>query len=203
MIKGILSIGISVVTVTVVMGESLWLSKANNESSIYADRTATNVGDILTIMVDETSSLSSSLSKTTNETGQINAGITDFFYTGLGTANGGEYPKVQVNGPGSTHTGGGNITNVQNVASSASVLVIDKLPNGNLLIEGARELTLSGETQYIIIRGIVRKDDISKDNTVMSNKVAKAQIEFLDKGAIASAQKQGWIARLLNVANIW
>ncbi len=198
----LLIISLSLISTSLVFGESLWLSKSNSETSIYSDRIAANVGDILTIMVDESSSLSSSLSKSTNETGQINAGITDFFYSGLGTIDG-EYPSVQVNGPGSTHTGGGNVTNIQNVTSSASVLVVDKLPNGNLMIEGARELVLAGETQYIVIRGVVRRDDISEANTVMSSKIAGAQIEFLEKGAIASAQKQGWIARLLNVANVW
>ena len=83
------------------------------------------------------------------------------------------------------------------------MLVIDRLPNGNLIIEGARELSVSGETQYVIIRGIVRRDDIDKDNTIISSKIASAHVEFLEKGAIASAQKQGWIAQLLNVANIW
>ncbi len=183
-------------------GESLWLSKSNNETSIFADRTATRVGDILTIKVDESSNISSSVTKSTNESGSINANVSSFFYSGLGTRNG-EYPSVVASGPGSTRSGGGSVTNNQSVTSSATVLVVDKLPNGNLIIEGARELTLSGETQYIVIRGVVRRDDILADNSVMSSKIAGAQIEFLDKGAIAEAQKQGWIAKLLNVANIW
>ena len=64
-------------------------------------------------------------------------------------------------------------------------------------------MTSSGETQYVILRGIVRRDDISNDNVVPSSKVANASVEILEKGAIASAQKQGWIQRLLNVAKIW
>ncbi|MBT6381041.1 MAG: flagellar basal body L-ring protein FlgH, partial [Opitutales bacterium] len=62
---------------------------------------------------------------------------------------------------------------------------------------------VSGETQYVVVRGVVRRDDIASDNTVMSSKIANAKVEFLDKGAIASAQKQGWIAKLLDVANVW
>lgn len=201
--KALFSFGMGLIATTTLLGESLWLSKANTENSIFADRTAGRIGDILTIVVDESSSVSSSLSKSTNESGSINASVTDFFYTGLGTLNGGEYPSVNLTGPGSSHTGGGNITNSQSVSSSASVLVIDRLPNGNLVIEGARELSVSGETQYIVIRGIVRRDDIAPNNTVMSSQIASAHVQFLDKGAIASAQKQGWIAQLLNVANIW
>lgn len=201
--KEILSIGLVLVSATIVAGESLWLSKANTENSIFADRVAGRVGDILTIVIDESTSVSSSVNKSTNKSGSANATIDNFFYSGLATANGGEYPDVRYSGPGLTSSGGGNITNSQSVSSSASVLVIDRLPNGNLIIEGARELSVSGETQYIIIRGVVRRDDIARDNTIMSSKIASAHVEFLDKGAIASAQKQGWIAQLLNVANIW
>ena len=53
------------------------------------------------------------------------------------------------------------------------------------------------------IRGIVRPEDISGDNSVMSSKIGNAQVEFLDKGAIAAAQKEGWITKLLNAANVW
>ena len=201
--KAALSFGLVLISATVVAGESLWLSKANTENSIFADRTAGRIGDILTIVVDESSSVSSSVNKSTNKSGSANASISNFFYSGFATANGGEYPNVEYSGPGLSSSGGGNITNAQSVSSSASVLVIDRLPNGNLIIEGARELSVSGETQYVIIRGIVRRDDIDKDNTIISSKIASAHVEFLEKGAIASAQKQGWIAQLLNVANIW
>ncbi len=187
---------------TILLGDSLWLSKSNNETSVFADRTATRVGDILTITVDETVNISTSMNKLTNESGSLSADVTRFFYPGFATRNG-EYPSIDISGPSASHSGGGSITNNQTVSSSASVLVIDKLPNGNLIIEGARELTLSGETQYIVIRGVVRRDDIMSNNTVMSSKIAGAQVEFLDKGAIAASQKQGWIARLLNVANFW
>ncbi len=202
--KAVFSFGLVLIAATGVAGESLWLSKANTGNSIFSDRTAGRVGDILTIVVDESSSVSSSLSKSTNKISNINVGggVTSFFYPGLGTIDG-NYPAVSTQGNTASNSGGGNITNAQNVSSSASVLVIDRLPNGNLIIEGARELSVSGETQYIIIRGIVRRDDIERDNTIMSSKIASAHVEFLDKGAIASAQKQGWIAQLLNVANIW
>lgn len=203
--KAVISFGLVLISATGVAGESLWLSKANTGNSIFSDRTAGSVGDILTIVVDESSSVSTSISKSTNKNSNITNGvngITRFFYPGLGTIDG-DYPSFSSTGNTASTSGGGNITNAQNVSSSASVLVIDRLPNGNLIIEGARELSVSGETQYIIIRGIVRKDDIEKDNTIMSSKIASAHVEFLDKGAIASAQKQGWIAQLLNVANIW
>ena len=195
------SIGIIASSTLVVNGESLWLFRANNEASIFADRTASDVGDILTIMIDESTSISTTLSKISNSGGSIGGGgIGALFGIDIGS---GLAEDIDVTRLANNSNGNGTVTNVQSVVSATSVMVVDRLPNGNLIIEGAREQIVSGETQYVIVRGMVRKDDIAPDNTVMSSKIANAQIEFLNKGEIASTQKQGWISKLLNIANVW
>ena len=198
----ILSTGLALYMASAVGAESLWRSKANREVSIFADRVAMDIGDILTITVDESTSITTTVSKATNSSGSYSGSINRFFYQGLGAIDG-EYPDVSIPASGGNYAGGGNITNIRTLGTNATVMVVDRLPNGNLIVEGAREMTTSGETQYVILRGIVRRDDISNDNVVPSSKVANASVEILEKGAIASAQKQGWIQRLLNVANIW
>ena len=203
MVYRILITGISLSLTLSAGAESLWRSKANREVSIFADRVAMDVGDILTIKVDESTSITTTVSKATNQTGSFSGSINRFFYEGLGTIDGGQYPNVSIPSSGGNYTGGGNITNVRTLGTNATVMVIDRLPNGNLIVEGARQMSSSGETQYVILRGVVRRDDISNDNVVPSSKVANASVEILEKGAIASAQKQGWIQRLLNVAKIW
>lgn len=194
------SIGMIALAASNVSGESLWLSKANSEIGLFADRTASNVGDILTVIVDESTAISSTLSKVSNSQSKFSGTKIDAFFgidIGRGLTEG-----IDATGLSST-TAGGTLTSVQTIISSSSVLVVDRLPNGNLVIEGAREQVVSGETQYVIIRGVVRKDDIAPDNTIMSSRIANAQIEFLNKGQIASTQKQGWISKLLDVANVW
>lgn len=182
-------------------GESLWLSRANNEASIFADRTASNVGDVLTILIDESTSISATLSKVSGSSSSIGGGsIADLFGIDIGR---GLTEGIDAEGLRMAANGNGTVTNVQSVVSSTSVMVVDRLPNGNLMIEGAREQVVSGETQYVVVRGMVRRDDIAPDNTVMSSRIANAQVEFLNKGEIASAQKQGWISKLLNIANVW
>ncbi len=194
-------IGMIALAASSVSGESLWLSKANRQTGLFADRTASNVGDILTVTVDESTAISSTLSKVSNSQSSFGGSdVSAFFGIDIGR---GLTEGINATGLETNTIGGGTITNVQTIASSSSVLVIDRLPNGNLVIEGAREQVVSGETQYVIIRGVVRKDDIAPDNTIMSSKIANAQIEFLNKGQIASTQKQGWISKLLDVANVW
>jgi len=182
-------------------GESLWLSKSNRERSLFADRVASSVGDILTIEIDESTTISASMSKQSSGTSNANLGIKNFFNLDLGKTFGENAVEYSNSGPGNIGTG--SITNVQSVASSASVMVVDELPNGNLIVEGARQQIVAGETMYVIVRGIVRPDDISGNNTVVSSRIGNARIEFLDKGAIAAAQKEGWITKLLNATNIW
>ena len=72
----------------------------------------------------------------------------------------------------------------------------DVLPNGNLVIEGVRVVTFSGETQYVVLHGIVRSDDITAANTVLSSDVADARVEFVSEGSLTDAQKRGWLSKV-------
>jgi flagellar L-ring protein precursor FlgH len=76
------------------------------------------------------------------------------------------------------------------------VLVTDVLPNGNLVIEGVRVVTFSGETQYVSLHGLVRPDDITSANTVASSNIADVRIEFVSEGSLTDAQKKGWLTKL-------
>ena len=77
-----------------------------------------------------------------------------------------------------------------------AVLVTDALPNGNLVIQGMRVVTFSGETQYVVLNGLVRRDDIAPDNTIASSNIADARLEFYTEGQLTDAQKRGWFTKL-------
>ena len=82
------------------------------------------------------------------------------------------------------------------MSSRAAVLVTDVLPNGNFVIEGVREVTFSGETQYIVLHGLIRPDDIGSDDTISSTNIADARVDVVNKGAISDAQQLGWFSKL-------
>ena len=104
-------------------------------------------------------------------------------------------PALNLSGK-SDFTGGGTINNSQKIAASVAVRIVDVLPNDNLVIEGTRESSFSGEQQTILLRGTIRQDDISANNTVLSFNVADATIKFVSKGTISDAQRKGWFQRL-------
>jgi flagellar L-ring protein precursor FlgH len=75
------------------------------------------------------------------------------------------------------------------------------LPNGNLVVEGKRETSFGGEHQTIILRGMVRSDDVASDNTVLSYNVADATIQIIGKGTVTDSTNKGWFNRLWDKLN--
>ena len=78
-----------------------------------------------------------------------------------------------------------------------AVRVVDVLPNSNLVIEGTRESSFSGEQQTIVLRGTIRQDDIMANNTVYSYNIADATIKFVSKGTITDSQRKGLVPSAL------
>ena len=181
-----------------VFAESLWTAPGSREQGIVADVKAGRVGDILTIVIAETAAQSSTQSKSTNTNGAVDASVTQFLFPAnvsrFGTHKG-ALPATSFGGS-SNYTGGGQVNNAQSLTARAAVLVTDVLPNGNLVVAGARRVTFSGETQHVILRGIVRATDVSSANTVLSSNIAEAHLEFVSEGELSDAQKRGWISRL-------
>ncbi|MBM3852300.1 MAG: flagellar basal body L-ring protein FlgH [Verrucomicrobia bacterium] len=174
---------------------SLWPSaSAGSQASMFADRKAARRGDILTIVVAESAVASSSQSTSSSRDSSMEDAVSRFLYSGFGKLRG-QLPSSAMAGKAG-YSGGGDISNSQTLSARAAVLVTDVLPNGNLVIEGVRMVRFSGETQYVVLHGLVRPDDIGRDNSVVSTNVADARVEFIAEGALSDAQKRGWLARV-------
>ena len=168
-----------------------------------------SVGDLITIDVAERSSLAASQNSVRNRQLEVENAVTQFLYanSGFGKHKGG-LPGTQIATQQSSQ-GGGTIANTQELKGRVSVVVIDVLPNGVLVLEGARIVTFSGESYYAVLKGMVRQEDIGfgfKDglryrNIVSSQYIADAQIEFVAKGSLNDAQKQSWYQKLVSVVN--
>ena len=175
---------------------SLWPTNNASERGMIADHKASRAGDIITIVVNENAIAQSSQSKKSTRDASLNDSVQQFLFANskFGTHNGG-LPGIQLGGT-STYSGGGDVSNSQSLSARAAVLVTDVLPNGNMVIEGARIVTFSGETQYVVLHGLVRIDDVTRDNTVTSSNIADARVEFYSEGQLTDAQKRGWFSKL-------
>ena len=128
----------------------------------------------------------------------MDASVSQFLFptavSKLGT-KGGQLPGIKFGGT-SDFKGGGDVKNSQSITARAAVLVTDVLPNGNLVIAGARRITFSGETQNIVLHGVVRSADIGSDNTILSSNIADARVEFIAEGMMSDASKRGWLSKV-------
>jgi flagellar L-ring protein precursor FlgH len=173
--------------------QSLWTD--DSARSMFADKRARAVGDILTILVQENATSSKENGTKTSKSTALDAAINTFLYSpgasGLLT-KGGQLPAINMASK-NTFDGGGQIQNSERMTARIAVRVVDVLPNGGLVIEGRRQTKISGETTDAVLRGIVRQEDIAANNTVYSYNVAEATIQYLSKGPVSDSQRKGWL----------
>lgn len=167
---------------------SLW---SNKSPDLLADRIARRVGDVVTILIIETSS--ASFSAATNATKNDSTSIAK----GLGPILGNLIPELKI-GANSKVDGRGSTTQAGELNARISVVVKEVFPNGTMLVEGTKSITTNKETQNIMITGLIRKEDVRADNTVLSVNVANAQIKTDGKGMIAQRQRKGVLTWLLD-----
>lgn len=186
---------------TIGWSQSLWHD--DTSKSMFVDKRGAGVGDILTVVVQENTTANKNNETKTERQSSLNAAITSFLYSpgssGLLT-KGGTLPAMQYTSD-HKHDGTGAINNSESIVAHVAVRIVDVLPNGNLVIEGKRETSFGGERQTIILRGLVRSDDVAGDNTVLSYNVADATIQIIGKGTVTDSTNKGWFNRVWDKIN--
>jgi len=176
--------------------QSLW--KPDASRSMFADKRATSVGDILTILVQENNTASKDNSTQTSKKSSVDAAVEAFIYSPSASkllTKKGELPAMKMAGA-QDFSGAGKISNSEKVTARIAVRVVDVLPNRNLVIEGTRQIAFSGETQDAVLRGVVRLEDIAANNTIFSYNIADATIKYVSKGTVTDNQRKGWFTKV-------
>lgn len=161
--------------------------------SIFTDVKARNVGDLITVLIVENSSASNKAKTTTEKSTEAGtegtAGLGPLDFIPLWGASGKD--ELKYDGQGQTEKSG-------SLQAKMTVQVIDIKPNGDLIIEGNRVVTVNDEEETMFLSGIVRSRDVSDANTIYSFQIAEAQISTKSKGAITSGSRPGFVTRLIN-----
>lgn len=172
------------------------LFQANAGLALFNDLRAGRVGDILTIVLDEQTNATKSSTTSTSKNNSIssaNATILGIPVTSAGN------PLFETSVDSTTaFEGEGGATQSNQLSGSVSVTVVQRLNNGNLVVQGEKWLTLNQGKEYVRVSGIVRPIDIEPDNSIPSQKVANARIEYSGRGALANANRMNWLARFFN-----
>lgn len=164
--------------------------------ALFEDRRPRNVGDILTIVVNENINASKSSAANASRAGSASAtlGVIPRVFGGL-------FNGLDAEASGSNTMaakGGANAGNTFN--GVITVTVIEVLGNGNLVVSGEKQIMINQGTEFIRFSGVVNPRTVTGNNTVSSTQVADARIEYSAKGYIDEAQTMGWLQRFfLNV----
>jgi len=156
--------------------------------SLVAESKAVRVGDVLTVVVQESSTASS----TADLQGQRNFTVS----AQVGSSKVGTHSVTAGTGSGSDGTG--RTQRSGRLLAQLSARVMQVLPNGDLVIAGQQSLRINDEEQLITLSGIVRPRDIAENNTVLSSRIADARIRFDGEGFVTDQSKPGWLSKLFN-----
>ncbi len=183
-------------------------TQTSTEGAVYegsgglfaSDRRANNIGDIITITLEESLTAENSVSETTTKSDAYTFDLPEALFgpsslIGKLFFPGGVKEDNLRAGTTQAFTGSGTAAQANSLAGTISVTVVRVYPNGNLEVKGERKLSYNSGTEYIRLAGVIRPEDISSSNTVSSTKVADAQISYTGVGDMNDSVTKGWLSR--------
>jgi len=180
---------------------SLW---RNGSRAFFKDQRAAKVGDILTvdISIKDSAQLQNDTSRSRN--GTTTGGITSAFGLQQKLADvfpGAVDPTSLIDAEGaSSAKGTGSVKRAETVDLVVAAVVVQTLPNGNLVIAGRQQVKINAEMRELTVSGVIRPQDISADNTIKHTQIAEARIDYGGRGDISAMQRPRWGQRILDVA---
>lgn len=164
------------------------LYRSGYGGSLYQDKRALRVGDILTIVLDESTQSSKSAGTSFGKNSSVGIDAP----TVLGKA----YTQLETSAGASRNFDGAAKSSQQNTLRGAIAVTVHKvLPNGTLLVKGEKSLRLNQGDEFIRLAGLVRLDDINRYNQVSSQSVANARISYAGRGVLNDSNSAGWLSR--------
>ncbi|MEK9808126.1 MAG: flagellar basal body L-ring protein FlgH [Halieaceae bacterium] len=167
--------------------------------SLFQGQRQWRVGDIITVVLNESTQASRNSSLIT-ERKATNDALSSSWTDALLTPNGFwgdvrgdiDLTKAEIGSEGV-----GTAAQANALSGVITAMVAEVMPNGNLIVEGRKQLSLTEGAEFIQIRGVVRSRDVQPDNTVSSMRMAQAQISYRGTGNLAESTQPGWVTQLL------
>ncbi|MGR5118376.1 flagellar basal body L-ring protein FlgH [Vibrio astriarenae] len=172
------------------------LFNTNSLNSLYDDTKPRGLGDIITVMLDESTKAAKSADA---DLSKNNDASMDPLVVGGQELNVGNYNFSYEMSNDNNFSGSAAANQSNSLSGSITVEVIEVLANGNLIIRGEKWLTLNTGDEYIRLSGTIRPDDITFDNTIASTRISNARIQYSGTGTNQDMQEPGFLARFFNV----
>lgn len=169
----------------------------SSNNGLYTDTRAHKVGDLISVVLEEKTSASKNAG--TNLSKSNNIGLGALAVGGRPITVNGYDTSVGVSNS-SDFSGASDANQSNSLTGNISVSVVKVLANGNLVVRGEKWLMLNNGNEYIRVTGIVRSEDVSSDNTVSSQRIANARIQYGGTGDFANTQERGFLSKFFNSA---
>ena len=178
------------VLLTISVGAAAQSLYPTDAPSMFEDRMARRVGDLVTVIIVEQATARQTASTSAGKDSEVSVG------PGMGVLAD-LIPLMRVGG-GDSFSSDGSTTRGGSLTARLTTRVAEVFGNDTMRIEGRQKIMINGEEQEIVISGLIRSRDVTPDNTVLSTFVADAEIAFVGTGVVADKNKPGIITRLLN-----
>ena len=169
----------------------VWLTPgASGSQSLFTDLTpkrANQIGDILTILISESTSASNTASVKTDKKNELKTESTGFI----------PLPNTDKNLE-NNYEADGSVIRSQKIQARVTATVVGRKDNGDLLIEGARVIEVNGEREVIVVSGSVNPLIIPPDNTIEAFRIADLQVSYKGKGVVTHGSRPGIFVKLVN-----
>jgi flagellar L-ring protein precursor FlgH len=172
---------------------SLWTGTGTG-TNLYTDNVAFKLNDTVTIIVNDQTQVNDSSATALSHN---SSGLGSIAFGSLSTAKPTGYNGSNVE----TFNGGGGVAESGQISSVIQAQVVKVYPNGNVELKGEREISVNGETRYLLIKGIARPIDISPANTILSSQISDERIWINGRGYVNSSQSPNWLYKIMQ--DIW
>jgi flagellar L-ring protein FlgH len=185
---------------------ALWPGDTS-KNLLFEDNKARVVGDIVTVTILENATSTQSASTNTSKATTMNMQTNTLLGlpTSLGVQNflglGNQFDPTVNATINNQNQGAGTVTRNGSLTGTVSSIITEIMPSGNLRIEGRRSVKVNHEEQIMVLRGVIRPQDINFDNTINSTLIADASISYSGEGVVADEQRKGWLAKILS--RVW
>lgn len=178
------------VALATVRADNIWDRRDPRYANLFQDNRARNIGDILTVLINESTASNDREQRAQDKTNSANGSINVFGQSSEGDAS----FRRRFNGSA-------QLTTDRRFQDRLAVTVVDVMPNGNLVVEGFRSRVVAGEERVLKITGVVRVQDIGSGNVVQSTSLANARVSYLGRGPMSRTVNQNFLGRVMN--RIW
>ncbi len=182
-------------------GSSLW---RQGEQGLYSNIKARNVGDVVTVAINESATADNAADTSTGRDSSASVSLSRLFgfeqnFDGINKNI--DPDQLLEAAYRNSFKGSGGTSREGTLQAVMAARVMEVYPDGNLLIQGSKQITINNETNLLRLAGTIRPEDISAQNVVDSKHVMNSNINYQGRGVISDKQSQGWLIRILD--NIW